>query len=401
VFEACPFVFFQSFCLQSFRMSVTVRSFAKINLGLAIGPSRSDGFHELRTIYQTIALHDILRVQVVRGTGIEIRCEDPRVPIGQSNTCYGIVERAIAVLKARGQVIIEIEKRLPIQGGLGGASGNAVATLLALEHALKKQLSGPEKLRIAAEVGSDLPLFLIGGTVLGVGHGEEVYPAPDLPSVPCVIATPEIGVSTPQAFADWDQVCSTGLAREKSHLSKKLLSEQKRAEQGSAWTGEGARPYANAGAGKPTISRSGADELSKSNKLKDKLTHASPSDRMIELGQRLSAWLSGSSGVPVSKGRGRAETPLLDLVRTGIENDFEQVVFPKYPELREVKSELQRAGAFYASLSGSGSSIYGLFESRAIAEKAVGKLAKRGIPSVVTTTLTRRQYWKKFLVSGL
>ncbi len=63
---------------------------------------------------------------------------------------------------------------------------------------------------------------------------------------------------------------------------------------------------------------------------------------MIELGQRLSAWLSGSSGVPVSKGRGRAETPLLDLVRTGIENDFEQVVFPKYPELREVKSELER-----------------------------------------------------------
>jgi 4-diphosphocytidyl-2-C-methyl-D-erythritol kinase len=122
---------------------------------------------------------------------------------------------------------------------------------------------------------------------------------------------------------------------------------------------------------------------------------------MVELGQRLSAWLSGSSGVPVSKGRGRAETPLLDLVRTGIENDFEQVVFPKYPELREVKSELQRAGAFYASLSGSGSSIYGLFESRAIAEKAVGKLAKRSIPSVVTTTLTRRQYWKKFLVSGL
>jgi 4-diphosphocytidyl-2-C-methyl-D-erythritol kinase len=122
---------------------------------------------------------------------------------------------------------------------------------------------------------------------------------------------------------------------------------------------------------------------------------------MIELGQRLSAWLSGSSGVPVSRGRGRAETPLLDLVRTGIENDFEQVVFPKYPELREVKSELQRAGAFYASLSGSGSSIYGLFGSKASAEKAVGRLAKRGIPSVVTTTLTRRQYWKKFLVSGL
>ena len=82
--------------------------------------------------------------------------------------------------------------------------GNAVATLLALERALNKKLPGAERLRIAAEVGSDLPLFLVGGTVLGVGHGEEVYPLPDLPSVCCVVATPEIGVSTPKAFADWD-----------------------------------------------------------------------------------------------------------------------------------------------------------------------------------------------------
>ena len=79
-----------------------------------------------------------------------------------------------------------------------------MATLLALERALKKKLPGAERLRIAAEVGSDLPLFLVGGTVLGVGHGEEVYPLPDLPSVCCVVATPEIGVSTPKAFADWD-----------------------------------------------------------------------------------------------------------------------------------------------------------------------------------------------------
>src|SRR4029077_4834062 len=173
-------------------MPVTVRSFAKINLGLRIGALRADGFHELRTVYQTIALHDIIRVQVARGTGIEIRCKDPRVPKVEANTCYRIVERAMGALKARGRVVIEIEKRLPVQGGLGGASGNAVAALLALELALKKNLSGPEKLKIAAEVGSDLPLFLVGGTVLGVGRGEEVYPLPDLPAVPCVIATPEI-----------------------------------------------------------------------------------------------------------------------------------------------------------------------------------------------------------------
>src|SRR5271167_4545053 len=166
-------------------MPVTVRSFAKINLGLGIGPSRPDGFHELRTVYQTIALHDIVHVEVKHGDGIEIRCEDPRVPKDSSNTCWKIAERAMAALKARGRVVIEIEKRLPVQGGLGGASGNAVATLLALEKALKKQLPGTEKLRIAAEVGSDLPLFLVGGTILGVGRGEEVYPLPDLPAMPC------------------------------------------------------------------------------------------------------------------------------------------------------------------------------------------------------------------------
>jgi 4-diphosphocytidyl-2-C-methyl-D-erythritol kinase len=102
-------------------------------------------------------------------------------------------------------VVIEIEKRLPVQGGLGGASANAVATLLGLERALKKALPATERLRIAAEVGSDLPLFLVGGTVLGVGRGEQVYPLEDLPAMACVVVTPEVGVSTPKAFAAWDR----------------------------------------------------------------------------------------------------------------------------------------------------------------------------------------------------
>jgi len=137
-----------------------------------------------------------------------------------------------------------------------------------------------------------------------------------------------------------------------------------------------------------------------------KLTLPPGSDRMNEFGRVVSAWLGGQSqtkhrsgralsGVPVSKGRGRAETPLLDLVRTGIENDFERVVFPQYPELREVKRVLEQAGAVYASLSGSGSAIYGLFASGEAAEKAAARLRKDGIPATATTTLTRPQYWKK------
>ena len=361
-------------------MTVTVRSFAKINLGLCVGAPRPDGFHELRTAYQTIALHDIIGVQVGRGTGIEIRCDDERVPKDQTNTCYRIAECAMHALGASGRVTITIDKRLPVQGGLGAGSGNAVATLLAIERALKKEFPGAKKLRIAAEVGSDLPLFLVGGTVLGVGRGEEVYPLPDLPAFCCVVATPEIGVSTPKAFADWDAM---------------LGGAGETAELRSARTG----PFDSAqGRRRPVPIQSISTHLRKDSKL----TASPPSDRMLEFGRAVSAWLSGQplSGVPVSRGRGRAETSLLDLVRTGIENDFEPVVFPKYPELREVKRVLERAGAFYASLSGSGSAVYGLFRSRAAGQKAAARLQRDGVPAAVTTTLTRRQYWKKFPVSG-
>src|SRR5262249_3431791 len=123
-------------------MTVTVRSFAKINLGLCIGAPRTDGFHDLITVYQTIALQALMRVEVGRGSGIEIQCEDPRVPKDRTNTCYRVAELALDALRASGRVTITIDKRLPVQGGLGAGSGNAVAAILALERALKKKLPG-------------------------------------------------------------------------------------------------------------------------------------------------------------------------------------------------------------------------------------------------------------------
>src|SRR5258708_2075894 len=181
-------------------MPTTIRSFAKINIGLRIGPRRDDGYHELRTLYQTIALHDLIRIEVTRGTGIEIHCNDSRVPRDKSNTCWRVAERVLRALKVRSKVRITIEKKLPVQGGLGAASSNAVATMLGMERAFKRQLAPEERLRIASEVGSDLPLFLIGGTVLGVGRGAQAYAVDDLPSFPCVIATPDVADSTSAAF---------------------------------------------------------------------------------------------------------------------------------------------------------------------------------------------------------
>jgi 4-diphosphocytidyl-2-C-methyl-D-erythritol kinase len=357
-------------------MTVTVRSFAKINLGLRIGAAREDGFHELLTVYQTIGLHDVIRVSVRRGSGIEIQCADPRVPRDESNTCFRIVEKALAALRAKGRVVIEIEKRLPVQGGLGGASANAVATLLGLERALKKRLSAVERLRIAAEVGSDLPLFLVGGTVLGVGRGEQVYPLEDLPAMACVVVTPEVGVSTPKAFAAWDRRMSD----EKQGLKPSFLTAADAGLKGRSSTDSFTGAFA------------GRDQSGK-------LTVSSGSDTISELGRGLSAWLSErcSSAPSGFVRRGRAENPLLWLVRAGIENDFERVVFPEYPELSEGKSALLRAGAKYASLSGSGSTLYGLFGSRDAAARVAVRLRKQGWAAAATSTLTRRAYWRRII----
>ncbi|HVZ17735.1 MAG TPA: hypothetical protein VG897_11495 [Terriglobales bacterium] len=327
-------------------MPTTARSYAKINIGLAIGKRRDNGFHDLLTVYQTVAAHDTIKVAFGKGTGIEIKCRDPRVPADETNTCYRVADRVLKKFKQRGKLIITIEKNLPVQGGLGAGSSNAVATMLALEKELKDQLSPEDRLNIAAEVGSDLPLFLVGGTVFGIGRGEQVFPLEDLPSIHCVLAFPKRAVSTPEAFLDWDEkFAGNHDPRHPENLAK--------------------------------------------------LTQSTGSDTINPFSRAVFSWLMGTStGVPALSGD-RAETLLLDLVRAGIENDFERVVFPKHPELRDVKRVLEREGARFASLSGSGSALYGLFSSPETAQQAAAKLNENGVPAQATSTLTREQYWKQ------
>ena len=340
-------------------MPISVRSFAKINIGLAIGPKRADGFHQLGTVYQTISLHDTIRVDIRPGTGIEIRCRDQRVPLDESNTCYRVADRVMRSLKRRHKVVITIEKHLPVQGGLGAGSSNGVATLLAMERGLKEELPPEERLRITAAVGSDLPLFLLGGTILGMGRGELVFPLHDQPEYDVVIVTPKAGVSTPQAFAKWDE----------------LVAQEQASNSG--------------------------------------LTPAIDSDRISVFSRSVFAWLRPTAGVPAAGSPShaeeafgetsdgdRAETSLLDLVRAGIENDFERVVFPQYPELRELKRALEREGARYASLSGSGSTLYGLFDNAEIAAQAARRVSEsRGVTAVAARTVSRRRYWDEVLSS--
>jgi len=231
----------------------------------------------------------------------------------------------------------------------------------------------------------------VGGTVLGVGRGEQVYPLEDLAATGCVVVTPEVGVSTARAFAEWDRsgpVAKAGLAalgRTAEAAVPTQISTQIPTQISTKISTK--------------ISTRTLTKISTKNRAAQskggELTVPVASDRMGELGRELSAWLSASStGAPRGQ-RGRAENPLLELVRAGIKNDFEEVVFPEYPELSEGKSALERAGAKYASLSGSGSSLYGLFASQEAARRAVTSLRRQGWAAQASVTLTRRAYWKR------
>jgi len=356
-------------------MSTRVRSHAKINLGLGIGAPRADGFHALATVYQTLELFDLITVTArpAAETALRLTSNDSQVPTDGRNTAWKMVELALKTLGQTAEVAIHIDKRLPVQGGLGAGSANAVAALVGLEAELRagdsasplfeqKALEGwgthklSQRLEIAAQVGSDVPLFLIGGTVLGLDRGQEVYPLPDIEPVWCVVATPDVGVSTPQAFRDWDSLCVTeGLTSEAS----------------TAKLGELSRAYASAFAGG------------------------------FPRGYRQEA---GSSGVPAEGGdlAGPQESAL---VRTGIsswiQNDFERVVFPQHPSLAEIKRILAASEtpevALHASLSGSGSALYGLYLTREDAEAACERLRTVGVKSHLTRTLPRSAYWREML----
>ena len=363
-------------------MSTRVRSFSKINLGLAIGAARADGFHALTTLYQSIGLHDIVTVtaRAASRTNISLTANHPGVPRTESgnaarNTAFRIVELALHHLNLTAEVQIDITKRLPVQGGLGAGSANAAAALIGLEREVALKLGlGPwtlnpaTRLALAAEVGSDVPLFLLGGTILGLGRGEQVYPLPDLPVTPCVIAVPSVGVSTAAAFRALDEQLAPNRLTSAANPSK--LEQLSRALS-AAWSPTGA-----------ILGRSSEG---------------------IQEAQAPGSKEPSPSGI-TRRSSDRAENPLLALVRTGIENDFEEVVFQEHPSLRSTKRDLvgdstvpEGSRALYAALSGSGSALFGLYRSMADARAAQQRVQASGTQALLTETLPRAAYWNTML----
>ena len=175
---------------------ITLPAFAKINLGLRVLGRRADGYHEIRTVFQTVTLHDTLTFEPAPGGLLELACTDPTIPTDESN----LILRAASLLRERYGVSrgarTRLEKSIPAGGGLGGGSSDAAAALLALNRLWNLGAGARELSELGARVGADVPFFLTGGTALGTGTGADVEPLEDAPKMPLVIVTPGVRVAT-------------------------------------------------------------------------------------------------------------------------------------------------------------------------------------------------------------
>ena len=288
-----------------------VRAFAKINLSLRVLGARADGYHELRTIFQSIALHDTLTIRATRGP-LRLTCDDPQCPSDDTNLIWRAAERLWRAAGRRGaarDIAVDVEKRIPLKGGLGGGSSDAAATLRALGR-----LWGIDERVVrgaATELGADVPYFFEGGTVLGLERGDLLFPLIDWPAAWVVLVLPEFGVSTKEAFEWWD------------------------------------------------LDASSFDTL-----------------RVVERPVR----------------RGNTDPLVLSLSKDELVNDLEVPVTGRHPGVARAVRALKKAGASHAAMSGSGSTVFGLFARRTDAARAAAALASRSRRTVVTRTLNRSKY---------
>lgn len=290
--------------------SIRVRAHAKINLDLRVLGLRADGHHELRTVFQAIALHDTLTI-VSRPGPFAIECDMAGVPLDASNLVWKAANALWRATRRQGEVrdlFIRLEKKIPPQAGLGGGSGDGAATLIALARAWHLKIRPTQLTDVAASLGADVPFFLSGGTALGLGRGEEIYPLVDLPRHWIVLLIPGFGVSTADAYRwyDEDRDSDRSVIREPQHVP-------------GPWPSRAAQ--------------------------------------MI--------------------------------------NDLEPPIARRHPEIDQMKAALRRTGALAAAMSGSGSAVFGLFQSRSDAQSAVRTLSGSGWNAVLTESLGRVEYARR------
>ena len=183
------------------KRSLRLRAFAKINLCLHVLGRRPDNYHELRTIFQTISLHDTLALSLVANGKISLEVSDATLSAGPENLVWRAIDAMRRELKLGLGVHAKLEKRIPVARGLGGGSSDAAAALVGVMRLAKKSMPLERLREIAASLGADVPFFLFGGRALAVNRGDEIYPLPDTRKQSIVVVSPrDIGVSTKDAY---------------------------------------------------------------------------------------------------------------------------------------------------------------------------------------------------------
>ncbi|HXX17546.1 MAG TPA: 4-(cytidine 5'-diphospho)-2-C-methyl-D-erythritol kinase [Candidatus Eremiobacteraceae bacterium] len=183
---------------------IRIPAFAKVNLRLEVLGKRADGYHELRTIFQTVSLHDTLRFRPGSTSGIQLQIHGNEQLSGEGvdkNLAFRAIDVLRDELKIRSGVDIVLQKRIPAGRGLGGGSSDAAAALLGYLQLTRKKMNPLRLLEIASQLGADVPFFLLGGRALGIGKGDEIYPLPDVAKLTVLIVSPNnIHVPTPNAY---------------------------------------------------------------------------------------------------------------------------------------------------------------------------------------------------------
>jgi 4-diphosphocytidyl-2-C-methyl-D-erythritol kinase len=273
--------------------SITLRAFAKINLSLRVSAAREDGFHDVQTLLQAIDLFDRVKCETRRGP-FEIRCDMPGVPTDGRNLVWKAAKLLWDASGRAGEpqgAIVTLQKQIPMMAGLGGGSSDAAAALIGLRRLWKLRVGDAQVHALASRLGSDVPFFLLGGTALGLGRGDELYPLANLPRYWVVLAIPPFGIATPDAYRWLDE-----------------------ARQG---------------------------------------------------------------GTTASRGPTGTMVPSL-LPNVLFVNDLEAPVAAHHPVIDELKQRLADRGALLAAMSGSGSTVFGVFPSVSAARSATRAVASTG-----------------------